>query len=61
MLGTTPHGQRGLVDGATKRSSPPGKLQHRAMLLSSFGEVGFLSTVHSVSSVTASQCQGWHR
>ena len=25
MLGTTPHGQRGLVDGATKRSSPSGQ------------------------------------
>lgn len=47
----------GLVEGATKRS-PPGKLQHRAMLLSSFGRWGFLSTVHPVSSVTASQCQG---
>ena len=31
------------------------------MLLRSFGEVDFLSTVHPVSSITASQCQGWHR
>ena len=31
------------------------------MLLGSFGEVDFLSTVHPVSSITASQCQGWHR
>ena len=52
-------GWRGRLRGLAPPT--PGQPQHRAMLLGSFGEVDFLSTVHPVSSITASQCQGWHR
>ena len=63
MLGTTPHGQKGWVEGVTKRPCPSnsGQAPTQSNALGSFGEVGFRSTVHPVSSITASQCQGWRR